>query len=246
MEEIEDVKVARIIAAVKGGAERGLEIGVDFDIVDHGDAALEETSGDDDRIRDAIGALARAGAAPVALGGDHAVTFPIIEALSAVHGPLDILHIHAHPDLYDELDGNRRSHASPFARIMENGLAKRLVQVGVRTMNAVQRRQAERFCVEVVEMRRSGDWRRPSFAGPLYVSLDLDGLDPAFAPGVSHYEPGGLNPRQVVNWLLELDAVFVGGDIVELNPDRDVQGMTAQVAAKFAREMLALSVERGR
>lgn len=236
------IRAALTSAHGNGASERGLEIGVDFEIVDHGDVALAETAGDDERIRDAIDALARAGAAPVTLGGDHAVTFPIIEALAAIHGPLDILHIDAHPDLYDELDGDRRSHACPFARIMENGLAKRLVQVGVRTMNAVQRRQAERFGVEVVEMRRLSDWRLPSFAGPLYVSIDLDGLDPAFAPGGSHYEPGGLNPRQVINWLLELDAAFVGGDIVELNPDRDVQGMTAQVAAKFAREMLALSV----
>ena len=81
---------------------------------------------------------------------------------------------------------------------MEEGLASRLVQVGIRTMNAHQRGQAERFGVEVIDMRAWQAGTRPTVDGAVYLSIDLDGLDPAFAPGVSHREPGGLTVRDVL------------------------------------------------
>ena len=150
-----------------------------------------------------------------------------------------MLHLDAHPDLYDEFEGDRLSNACPFARIMEEGRVRRLVQVGIRTMNAPQRAQAERFGVEVVEMKA---WR-PDLSvpaeGPVYVSLDLDVLDPAFAPGVSHPEPGGLSTREVIGSCSGLRGPVVGADLVELNPARDPTGATARVAAKLAKELLA-------
>ncbi len=76
-------------------------------------------------------------------------------------------------------------------------------------------------------------------AGPVYVTLDLDGLDPAFAPGVSHREPGGLSVRDVLDTVAAIPGTVVGADGVELTPDRDVDGLTAAVAAKFAREFVA-------
>jgi arginase family enzyme len=124
---------------------------------------------------------------------------------------------------------------------MERGLATKLVQVGIRTMNAHQRAQVARFGVESVEMRTLESWRMPQFAGPLYVSIDLDAFDPAFAPGVSHHEPGGLSPRQVINWVLALNAPLVGADVVELNPSRDQNGITAILAAKLVKELAAAS-----
>ena len=136
---------------------------------------------------------------PIALGGDHAITFPILRAFAKRHPRLSILHFDAHPDLYDEFEGNRFSHACPFARIMEEGLAGRLVQVGIRTANAHQREQVARFGVEMIEMRDFRDGLAPEFDAPVYVSFDLDGLDPAFAPGVSHREPGGLSTRQALD-----------------------------------------------
>lgn len=216
--------------------ERGSEIGHDFHLDDRGDVAICEDAGDDDRIRAAIAA---APSPLIALGGDHSISFPVVEALARRHGPIDILHFDAHPDLYDELDGNRRSHASPFARIMEAGHARRLVQVGIRTLNRHCREQAARFGVEMIEARHFRDDWRPRFARPLYVSIDIDVLDPAFAPGVSHHEPGGLSVRQVVAILLDLQGPIIGGDLVELNPDRDINGMTAVVAAKLVRELAA-------
>jgi agmatinase len=221
-------------------SERGLELGADIKLNDCGDLALTETLEDDRRIRDVIDAALLAGAVPISLGGDHSITYPIVQAIAGHLGPVDILHFDAHPDLYDELDGDRRSHASPFARIMEQGLASRLVQIGIRTLNKHQREQAARFGVEQVEMRHLG---RVSFAfeRPLYISIDLDGFDPAYAPGVSHHEPGGLAPRHVIDLLLELEAPIVGADVVEYNPDRDINGVTAVLAAKLVKELAALA-----
>ena len=178
------------------------------------------------------------GALPLVLGGDHAITYPIMRAVSRQYGKMSILLFDAHPDLYDELDGNRLSHACPFARIMEEGLAKRLVQVGIRTMNAHQKAQAGRFGVEIHEMRffnsHSFD---PVFAEPVYLSFDLDALDPAFAPGVSHFEPGGLSVRDAISIIHKVKVPIIGADIVEYNPKRDVHNLTAMVAAKLVKEV---------
>jgi agmatinase len=193
--------------------------------------------------RGATGWLAQ-GARLVALGGDHAVSYPLVRAHAAVHGPLAIVHLDAHPDLYDEFEGDRYSHACPFARILEDGLARHLVQVGIRTMNPAQRKQADRFGVEVIPM---GQWSQElvlSFEGPVYVSVDLDVLDPAFAPGVSHHEPGGCSTRDVLRLIQSLRGQLVGADVVELNPSRDLQDVTARAAAKIVKELAARLLER--
>jgi arginase family enzyme len=154
------------------------------------------------------------------------------------------VHFDAHPDLYDHLDGDRYSHACPFARIMEEGRATRLLQFGIRTMSPHQREQADRFGVEVFEYR---DWDGviPTLSGPVYVTIDMDALDPAFAPGISHHEPGGMSTRELLDALRQIgagDAAVVGADIVELNPARDRDDVTAMVAAKLARELLGLLI----
>lgn len=173
------------------------------------------------------------------LGGDHSITFPIIKAYHERYPKLEILQIDAHSDLYDEFEGDRYSHACPFARIMESGLAVRLVQVGIRTLNPHQNLQAQRFGVEIHQMKDLNLGAIGTFENPLYISLDLDGIDPAFAPGVSHHEPGGLTSRQVIELIQNIDAEIVGADIVEYNPDRDFKGMTAYLAAKLMKELLS-------
>ena len=223
-------------------SERGLELGGGIALKDCGDLPLREALSDDAVIEAAVLQSLRDSAIPIALGGDHSITYPILRAVAGHRGPVDILHFDAHPDLYDELGGDRRSHASPFARIMEEGLAARLVQIGIRTLNKHQREQAARFGVEVVEMKELGRAAAPVFNKPLYISIDLDGFDPAFAPGVSHHEPGGLSPREVINMLLALACPLVGGDVVEYNPSRDVNGVTAVLAAKLVKELAALAV----
>ncbi len=224
-------------------SERGPELGVDIALEDAGDLPLGEDDGDPARIMAAVGDAARAGAVPIALGGDHMVTGPIVAALAGVHGPLNILHFDAHPDLYDDYGGDPLSHASPFARIMERGHAGRLVQFGIRTLNAHCRAQAERFGVEIFEMRDFAPERVPIPEAPLYISIDLDGFDPAFAPGVAHHEPGGPSVREFLNVLDRAPGGIVGADIVELNPARDLNGVTATLAAKLVKELAALSVK---
>ena len=239
------IRAALFSDAYTRAAENGLELGVDFEINDRGDVPLNEADGDDEQIELAIREAVQRGACPIALGGDHAVSYPVLRGLAAETGPLQVLHFDAHPDLYDSYEGNRRSHASPFARIMEDGLATRLVQVGIRTLNRHLREQVKRFGVEVIEMRDFDPASVPVLAGPLYISIDLDGLDPAVAPGVSHHEPGGLSVRDVLRVLHAQRAPLAGADIVELNPDRDVNGMTAVVAAKLVRELCAYATSRG-
>lgn len=172
------------------------------------------------------------------LGGDHSITLPILKAYHSKYPKIDILHIDAHSDLYDSFEGDPYSHACPFARIMESGLASRLVQVGIRTLNPHQAEQAEKYKVEIHQMKDLDLSSIPAFQNPLYISLDMDAFDPAFAPGVSHHEPGGLTSRQVLDLIQGIDAEIIGADIVEYNPDRDFQNMTAFLAAKMMKEIL--------
>ena len=174
----------------------------------------------------------------ISIGGDHSITFPLIQAHSTQYKTLNILHFDAHPDLYDNFENNPFSHASPFARIMENNLVKRLVQVGVRTLNDHQREQVNKFGVEVIEMKDFNSDLSFEFTGPVYISLDIDGLDPAFAPGVSHPEPGGLTTRNIINIIHSLKGDVIGGDIVEYNPIKDINDMTAITAAKLLKEII--------
>ena len=218
-------------------SESGVDLNNHPGWVDQGDLVFN-TGNFADTILQGITPLAAKGHQLLSLGGDHSVTFPIVEALHRAHGPMSILHLDAHSDLYQDFEGNPYSHASPFARILERGLAKRLVQAGIRTLNTHQRAQAQRWGVEVIEMKNWSDLHRFSFEGPVYLSLDMDAIDPAFAPGVSHHEPGGFTSRQIIAILQKLDAQLVGADIVELNPQRDASGITAMLAGKLFKELL--------
>ena len=221
--------------------ELGPELGADIKVEDAGDLPLDESAEDFDRIRTAASSAVQAGVVPIFLGGDHMVTNPIITGIAEARGPVNILHFDAHPDIYDDFEGDPLSHASPVARIMERGREKRLVQVGIRTLNSHCREQAKRFGVEIVEMRNFEPTSVPIPEGPLYVSIDMDALDPAFAPGVSHHEPGGLSVRDILNVLHRIEAPVIGADVVEYNPTRDINGMTAVVAAKFMKELAGLA-----
>ena len=224
-------------------SESGRDLGVAGAIADAGDVDCS----DDPRraIESAARDVIRGGGLPLSLGGDHSVTYPLVRAIRGRHSKLTILHIDAHADLYDEFEGDRFSHACPFARIMEEGLAERLVQVGIRTLTGHQRDQVKRFGVEVIDMM---DWtagRRQSIGqNPVYLSLDLDALDPAFAPGVSHWEPGGLSVRDILELIRAIDAPLVGADVVEYNPVRDPSGVTAMVAAKLVKEIAARMLDQ--
>ena len=213
------------------------DLGAPGALTDAGDLSLPQDSSARGLIESGVGSLVDTGVRIIALGGDHSVTYPILRALQRVHAPPTILHIDAHADLYDTFDGDRYSHACPFARIMEEGLASRLVQVGIRTLTRHQREQADRFGVEIIDMHAWEGGARPVISGPVYLSVDMDAIDPAFAPGVSHWEPGGLSVRDVLSLIQGQRTPIVGADVVEYNPRRDPTGVTAAVAAKIVKEL---------
>jgi agmatinase len=213
---------------------------------DAGDLVLPETADARALIEAGIAAILAGGHRPLALGGDHSVTYPVLRAVARAHPRLTILHVDAHPDLYDEFEGDRFSHACPFGRIMEEGLAGRLVQVGIRALNPHQRSQADRYGVEIIDMRAWQAGARPRVDGEVYISIDLDALDPAYAPGVSHRDPGGLSVREVLGLVQDAGGCIAGADVVEYNPRQDLGGVTATVAAKIVREVAGRMLTDGR
>jgi arginase len=218
--------------------ETGVNLRSPYAISDLGDLTLSQDITAFDSITRAVQELLDTGHRPVCLGGDHSITYPILRAVGSPLDELTIIHFDAHPDLYQEFEGNRFSHASPFARIMEDGYAKRLIQLGIRTMNEQQRLQAGRFGVEVIEMRELPALEKLKVAGPVYLSFDVDVLDPAFAPGISHREPGGMSVREAITHLHAITGDIVGADLVEYNPKQDVSQLTAMVCAKILKEIL--------
>lgn len=241
------IRAASTGKALNPYTELGLNLEEETIMVDLGDV---DTSGDVDktfsRIEAAVLEILKKKAKPIILGGDHSITYPAFKALAKQYPALDILHFDAHPDLYEDLYGDRYSHACPFARIMEEGLAKGLVQVGIRAATQDQRARALRHGVRMIEMKDIKDGLALRFSRPLYISFDLDALDPAYAPGVSHHEAGGLSTRQALDIIHSLDAKIVGLDVVELNATRDLSGITAAAAVKIIKEVAGMMVKGGR
>jgi arginase len=231
------IRVAFHSISSNSWTETGVDLGAEGAYCDAGDLkfTFQEPF---PAIETKIGELLDKGLRPVSLGGDHSITLPIVRAFGKHVPGLTILHFDAHPDLYDELEGNRLSHACPFARIMEEGAAKRLIQIGIRTMNGHQREQAKKFGVEVIEMRHLPALDRMKIDGPIYISFDMDALDPAFAPGISHREPGGMSVREAIAHLHAVTGKIAGADIVEFNPAQDNTQITATVAAKLLKEIM--------
>ncbi|KAJ6338033.1 hypothetical protein OIU76_007665 [Salix suchowensis] len=256
--------------STNSSTEEGKELNDPRVLTDVGDVPVQEIRDcgvDDDRLMNVISesvklVMEEDPLRPLVLGGDHSISFPVVRAVSEkLGGPVDILHLDAHPDIYHCFEGNKYSHASSFARIMEGGYARRLFairtdydkyknpiqKVGIRSITKEGREQGKRFGVEQYEMRTFSRDRQllenlklGEGVKGVYISVDVDCLDPAFAPGVSHIEPGGLSFRNVLDILQNLQADVVAADVVEFNPQRDtVDGMTAMVAAKLVRELTA-------
>ncbi len=234
------IRCAFAIASSNTCAESGRDLAKEPRFIDAGDIELptKDLAAAQRAIEAACSEQLAESSRLMVLGGDHSVTIGVMRAYAKLYPDLSILHFDAHPDLYQNFEGEPLSHACPFARIMEEGLCKRLVQVGIRTMNAQQGEQVARYGVEVHDMATLVNPPILHFDGPVYVSFDLDGLDPAFAPGVSHHEPGGLSTRQALQIIQTFTGQVIGADVVELNPACDVSSMTAMVAAKLMKELV--------
>ncbi len=216
--------------------EAGVDLAAEKRFVDLGDLALGGGEATRVEIERAVAERLSEGARVLCLGGDHAVAYPILRAYGRRYPRLSVVQLDAHPDLYDRFEGDRFSHACCFARVMEEGLAARLVQIGIRAATGHLREQAERFGVETVPRERWHDLAALALEPPVYLSVDLDALDPAFAPGVVHPQAGGLSTREVLEIVRGLPGL-VGADVVELEPSRDPTGITAAAAAKLVKEL---------
>ncbi len=225
-------------------SESGLEVKENYNYQDCGDVLFKDTNSKKafTTIKNKISSLIKDNSKVISIGGDHSISFPIISAFADKYEKINILHLDAHADLYDNFDNNPYSHASPFARIMESGVINSLTQVGIRTLNTHQREQANKFGVNVIEMKDFHFDFIKTLQSPLYISLDLDVLDPAFAPGISHHEPGGMTTRELIKIIQNISVEIIGVDIVEYNPIRDINNMTAMVAYKLIKELVAKMV----
>ncbi len=176
------------------------------------------------------------------LGGDHAVTIPVVQALDAIARPVHVLQFDAHPDLYPDFQDDPFSHACTAHRILEMPHVASLTILGVRTLNPIQRQAAERFSerLRMLEARHLIGALPPlphlASDDPVYLTLDLDVFDPAHVPGVAHPVPGGLSPRQVLNFLADAPFHLVGMDAVEVNPSLDVNSATAVLAGRMVQQ----------
>ena len=190
----------------------------------------------------------------VALGGDHTIVLPMLRAIQKVHGPVGLVHIDAHTDINDEMFGERITHGTPFRRAVEEGLldCDRVVQIGVRGTGYAaddfdwSRDQGFRV-VQIEECwHRSlvplmDEVRDQVSDGPVYLSFDIDGLDPSYAPGTGTPEIGGLTTAQALEIIRGCKGLdIVGCDLVEVAPIYDVSGMTAHIAADLVFEMLCV------
>lgn len=178
------------------------------------------------------------------LGGDHSVAIPVLKGLRKVHGKMNILFLDAHPDLYPEYQGDPYSHGCVSSRMMDMGPWRRVFHLGVRCATDRQVARATEHGIETIHAWRFEEAMGLSLAGPTYLSIDLDVLDPAFAPGVGNPVPGGISTRQLFDWIHGLDVDLVGFDICELNPRWDRAGITGITAARILMELMAHCIER--
>lgn len=228
------------------------ESGVDLagTVADLGDLRPREgPENTDHHYREQAAALWRQGRIPFFAGGDHAVTVPLVEALAAQR-PVHVVQLDAHPDLHPTFDGSAFSHACTGWRLLQLEGVESLSQIGVRALTRAQALEAEKEKDRLrIFLARDLEGAVPRLAhipkdAAVYLTLDLDVFDPGCAPGVSHPVPGGLTARQVLDMMQSAEWNLVGMDVVELNPQRDLNQMTAVLAARLLHEGMAAAYLR--
>lgn len=228
-------------------------------VADVGDAPVNPISVPDSlgRIRTFYERIASAGAVPLSAGGDHLVTLPILRAIAA-RNPVGLVHFDAHSDTADSyFGGERYTHGTPFRRAVEEGLLdpKRTVQIGIRgslydAHDLDFAREAGMRIITIEEFYGLGidaviaEARRVAGGGPTYVSFDVDGLDPVYAPGTGTPEIGGFTTHEAQRMIRGLQGLdLIGGDVVEVAPPFDPSGNTAIVGATMMFEILCVLAE---
>jgi guanidinopropionase len=210
-----------------------------------------------DEIASFYGQVVGAGVTPLSVGGDHSITWPILKGIAAKYGPVGLIHIDAHCDTGDDYMGSRFHHGAPFRRATEENLLDptRVIQIGIRgtTNDPDMWGYSQRSGMRVLPMDEFQDkgWRfaadearRIAGHGPVYLSFDIDSLDPSQAPGTGTPEAGGITVLEALRLLRSLRGIdFVGGDLVEVSPPFDVGTLTAFNGASILFEILCLLTE---
>ncbi|XP_077007314.1 guanidino acid hydrolase, mitochondrial [Tamandua tetradactyla] len=205
-------------------------------------------------IREAYQNIVAAGCVPLTLGGDHTITYPILQAVAKKHGPVGLLHVDAHTDTADRALGEKLYHGTPFRRCVDEALldCKRVVQIGIRgssmTLDPYRYNRSQGFRVVLAEdcwlkslVPLMAEVRQQMGGGPVYISFDIDALDPAYAPGTGTPEIAGLTPSQALEIIRGCQGLnVVGCDLVEVSPLYDPSGNTALLGANLLFEMLCV------
>ncbi|XP_053432808.1 agmatinase, mitochondrial isoform X1 [Nycticebus coucang] len=211
-------------------------------------------------IRETYQKIVAAGCIPLTLGnsslkgGDHTITYPILQAIAKKHGPVGLLHVDAHTDTADKGLGEKLYHGTPFRRCVEEGLldCERVVQIGIRgssmTLDPYRFNRSQGFRMVLAEdcwmkslVPLMGEVRQQMGGKPIYISFDIDALDPAYAPGTGTPEIAGLTPSQALEIIRGCQGLsVVGCDLVEVSPLYDLSGNTALLAANLLFEMLCV------
>jgi guanidinobutyrase len=225
-------------------------------VADIGDVAINtfNLSASIEIIEAAYDEILAIGCKPLTLGGDHTITLPILRAVNKVHGPVGVVHVDAHADVNEHMFGEPVAHGTPFRRAIEEGLIdpKRMAQIGLRATGYAAddfdwpRGQGVRVVPAEACWYKSlaplmAEVREQLGDGPVYLTFDIDGLDPAFAPGTGTPEVGGLTTPQgleIVRGCRGLN--LIGGDLVEVSPPYDTSGNTALLGANLLYEMLCV------
>ena len=219
-----------------------------LDIIDYGDLAFDyaKTADFPDALTAHIRGILAAGAASVTLGGDHYITFPILRAYAEAFGPISLLHFDAHSDTWKDDDFTRIDHGTMFYKAVKSGIVDPAtsVQVGIRThnddflgVNVIDAREVHETGTSAVVEKIKGILGNR----PVYLTFDIDALDPAFAPGTGTPVWGGLASWQAAAILRDLAGIDIkGGDVVEVSPPYDTTGATAIAGAHVAHEILCL------
>ena len=205
------------------------------------------------RVEQAIARVLDAGAIPVCVGGDHSLTLPILRAIVRRHGPVGVVHVDSHQDMWEEYFGNRYFHGTPFRRATEEGLldTHRVLQIGIRgsVYAAADFAFGHQHGIQVIRAdevaQRGIDWVKGQIAAlggkALYLSFDIDAVDPAFAPGTGTPEVGGLTSREALEIVRALAGMpLVGADLVEVSPPYDHGNITAILAANILFEIVSV------
>jgi agmatinase len=224
-------------------------------IADVGDVDVNPLNIEDThaRMERALEPIYAAGAIPICVGGDHSISLAALRAAAGTHGPVGMVHIDSHQDMWDTYFGTRYYHGAPFRRALEEGCldGRRVLQIGIRgpVYGPDDFAFAREHGVRVIrgeEVARQGiEWVKTQVGvvhgGPVYLSFDIDGVDPAFAPGTGTPEVGGLTSREALELVRALAGLhLVAADLVEVSPPYDHAGVTALLAANVLFEMVSV------